>query len=772
MNSRPRIRLLPLLVLAASLSLPVAPTQPVLADVRVDVNLGVFVDALSPYGNWVNHPSYGQVWYPSNVGANWRPYTDGHWAHTDDYGWLWVSDYNWGWAPFHYGRWAWDDYYGWVWVPGTTWAPAWVFWRSGGGYAAWAPMPPNVVWQPRIGLNFSYFNFDRDLHDDAWIAVREHDFDRPHIHHHIVAQTYNRNIINVTQHINNVTVINNNIVNPGIPVRDIEHVTGRPVRPIKAVITEQSPDHHGGGHQEHHHEQSGGAGDTVEIVRPHNLGGLAAHDTQRNEEIARNIDRERIQAGPEAGKPHHSNVPGRMNGQQSAGNLQPVNAENNKPSEPPANGATQPLGGDQGNNHPRAGRQHGQAHNVEQPTTIDATANPAPQNVPGIAPVADNADPQTVGQNGFQNPQAGHQGRKHPRQGSGQANPTVGGTITPIENQQGQNVPQPLEAQPARQQEIRQQQLEAQRVRQQEQELRRQQAIEQRQVEAQQARQPDIQQRQMEAQQARQQEQELRRQQAIEQRQSEAQQPSQQARQQEIQQRQMEAQQARQQERKLRQQQAIEQRQAEAQQLRQPEIQQQQMDAQQARQQEMQQRQMEAQQARQQEQELRRQQTIEQRQAETQQARQQEMQQRQQEAQQARQQEQELRRQQAIEQRQAEAQQARQQEIQQRQMETQQARQQEIQQRQMEAQQARQQEIQQRQMEAQQARQQEMQQRQMEAQQARQQEIQQRQAEAQQARQQEIQQRQMEAQQARQQEMQNQPAAPHHGGHPRNADNP
>ena len=33
------------------------------------------------------------------------PYTTaGHWVYDDDY--VWVSDYDWGWAPFHYGRWV------------------------------------------------------------------------------------------------------------------------------------------------------------------------------------------------------------------------------------------------------------------------------------------------------------------------------------------------------------------------------------------------------------------------------------------------------------------------------------------------------------------------------------------------------------------------------------------------------------------------------------------------------------------------------------------
>ncbi len=45
---------------------------------RVDV--GFFYDELSPYGDWVRHPNYGWAWFPRNVHAGWRPYTDGRWV--------------------------------------------------------------------------------------------------------------------------------------------------------------------------------------------------------------------------------------------------------------------------------------------------------------------------------------------------------------------------------------------------------------------------------------------------------------------------------------------------------------------------------------------------------------------------------------------------------------------------------------------------------------------------------------------------------------------
>lgn len=103
-----------------------------------------FYDELAPYGQWINSPQYGNVWIPNNVGSDFQPYnTNGYWTMTQ-YGNTWVSNYDWGWAPFHYGRWTLDNYYGWMWIPGREWGPAWVSWKQGGGYYGWAPLGPNV----------------------------------------------------------------------------------------------------------------------------------------------------------------------------------------------------------------------------------------------------------------------------------------------------------------------------------------------------------------------------------------------------------------------------------------------------------------------------------------------------------------------------------------------------------------------------------------------------------------------------------------------------
>ena len=278
MYTRPRFGFLALAFLLVLLcSAPFASRQ-AQANVSIGINIGVFHDALAPYGNWVNHRTYGQVWYPTRVARNWRPYSDGYWAHTEDFGWLWVANEPWGWAPFHYGRWAWDDWYGWVWVPGRTWAPAWVFWRSGGGYTAWAPMPPNVVWQSGIGLNFSYFDYDRDLHWDWWVAVREIDLPNRYLSRHIYAPQQNRQIIHVTNYINNVTIINNNIVNRGVPVTQIESLTHHTIKPVRPRLVDNINGHHGG-----HGD------DAPTIVRPV-IASPTHQELNQMEELARRLD--------------------------------------------------------------------------------------------------------------------------------------------------------------------------------------------------------------------------------------------------------------------------------------------------------------------------------------------------------------------------------------------------------------------------------------------------------------------------------------------------
>jgi hypothetical protein len=177
------------------------------------ISFNVFYHELRPYGRWINSHSYGRVWIP-NVGRDFHPYaTNGYWVMTD-HGNMWISNYSWGWAPFHYGRWYWDHYYGWAWVPGYEWAPAWVTWRSGGGYYGWAPLGPRVNIHVHVTLPRHYWTF---------LPTR-------HMYNRAMHKYYKRHsttIYNNTTVINNTYVYNNNRYYSGPTPSEYQRTTGR-----------------------------------------------------------------------------------------------------------------------------------------------------------------------------------------------------------------------------------------------------------------------------------------------------------------------------------------------------------------------------------------------------------------------------------------------------------------------------------------------------------------------------------------------------------------
>jgi hypothetical protein len=162
---------------------------------QTSVSLQVFYDELQPYGTWMDYGSYGYVWIP-RVAPGFVPYaSNGYWINTE-YGNTWVSDYSWGWAPFHYGRWLFDDFYGWVWVPDTEWAPAWVTWRSGGGYYGWAPLMPG------IHMHMAFHYYDRIPHN-YWSFVPYRYVTYRNVYTHCVPRP---RVVNVYHH---TTIVNN-----------------------------------------------------------------------------------------------------------------------------------------------------------------------------------------------------------------------------------------------------------------------------------------------------------------------------------------------------------------------------------------------------------------------------------------------------------------------------------------------------------------------------------------------------------------------------------
>jgi hypothetical protein len=79
--------------------------------------------ALADAGTWKLDPKLGNVWFPSDVAADWAPYRDGAWRYVAPWGWTWIDNAPWGFAPSHFGRWArLDDR--WAWVPGERLAVA------------------------------------------------------------------------------------------------------------------------------------------------------------------------------------------------------------------------------------------------------------------------------------------------------------------------------------------------------------------------------------------------------------------------------------------------------------------------------------------------------------------------------------------------------------------------------------------------------------------------------------------------------------------------
>jgi hypothetical protein len=178
--------------------------------------------ALEQYGSWRPHPRFGNVWVPTGVPPDWRPYAYGHWVYTDEWGWYWVSDdveADWGWVVYHYGRWAFERGFGWYWVSGDEWAPAWVDWRYGDDYSGWAPLPPEEL----VGTY--------EVEPTYWVFVPTRYMAAPRLRTYYVPVQRRSVILRSTHIVNRTFAVRGShlAVNPGISPAFVARVSGAPV---------------------------------------------------------------------------------------------------------------------------------------------------------------------------------------------------------------------------------------------------------------------------------------------------------------------------------------------------------------------------------------------------------------------------------------------------------------------------------------------------------------------------------------------------------------
>jgi hypothetical protein len=258
-----RARILAAAIAVGSVSVLAAPLA-ANAQVSVSIGFNTFHDRLAAYGDWVYSDRWGEVWIPERVPADFHPYqSDGYWADTDEYGWTWVSDYEWGDIPFHYGRWINDPDDGWLWIPGYVWSPGWVIWRSNGQYTGWMPMPPDddflragtsvSIGLGAFSINYddtsSYYGYsrwygrgyDENRFASNWVFVDtrhmpDHDY-RPYV----ASRGNVANIIRNTRNVTNYTVVNNYYVNKSVDTQQVQRASGRPVAPVPARSVFKNP---------------------------------------------------------------------------------------------------------------------------------------------------------------------------------------------------------------------------------------------------------------------------------------------------------------------------------------------------------------------------------------------------------------------------------------------------------------------------------------------------------------------------------------------------
>lgn len=222
------------------------------------VSFQSFYDELSPDGEWIEitkdeikddlKDGEGQgfssvlqdgdemvfIWKPALNDGVWSPYTNGRWEYTTS-GWMWVSNYSWGWAVYHYGRWWNSPKYGWVWLPGYVWAPAWVRWRILEGYIGWCPLSPFAEW--KIAEGITVYNYNYNGRDADWVFVEKGNFINEINSANIVPSTGYKYLVANSQSLINIRSENSRIMNYGPDVKDVQKITSNTITQKNIKVT-------------------------------------------------------------------------------------------------------------------------------------------------------------------------------------------------------------------------------------------------------------------------------------------------------------------------------------------------------------------------------------------------------------------------------------------------------------------------------------------------------------------------------------------------------
>ncbi len=200
---------------------------------KAEVSFNYFYDNLEPYGEWLEVADYGYCWRPSQVDAEWTPYSDGYWAYTDS-GWTWVSYEDWGGICYHYGRWVNLEDEGWCWVPDYEWGPAWVSWRTSEEHVGWAPLPPAVRFRHEVGISV-WVDSSYDIGPGYYNFCSVRDFGAPVLRAVIYPRWRNVVILEQTLNVTNITYYNDRVYCGGPRYTVVSSQVSRPVPVLKLV---------------------------------------------------------------------------------------------------------------------------------------------------------------------------------------------------------------------------------------------------------------------------------------------------------------------------------------------------------------------------------------------------------------------------------------------------------------------------------------------------------------------------------------------------------